>query len=392
MPTKILPVPYHRQEDTNYCGAACLQMVIEALGLGLHDQDDLYRGAHYHGRPDKGTNWFSPPDGLEWMLDTVKGRSSNVDVCSLTREPALTRQLVWSLFNDSAAPISLVYGHSHWVVVVGYDIDRDPTGPTDTGYVIRALEIHDPWRTEIEASPPPPPPPRHVAYREWLRTYLKPVPTGRWTGHVVAVGDFGATDRTDVDEPSPIALGFGPKTLLSPDAAQAAALEGLVENGLFEREHWNALLPAPNQAQKPLLVQRPDVDDDFYYLVPFGQGDRPAGAVVRVDAFSGEYLEASAFPVSGGGRPWGAMVGDWQNEDTARRQIAARKFDLPDRRGRVAVRPEGIGVHPPFIWKPCLESLSPYYPFRLLTIGETLRYIRLDGAEFDALHDAGPGG
>jgi hypothetical protein len=391
MPTKVLPVPYHRQQDTDYCGAACLQMVIEALGLKSKDQDDLYVDAHAHGQQDPKTNWYSPPDGLEWTLDAITGLQADFDVCSLTKESALTRRLVWSLFNASAAPIALVYGFTHWVVVVGYDIDQDPTGPTDAGYVIRALEIHDPWRTELEANPPPPPPPRHVAYREWLSKYLKPVPTGYWVGQVVAVGDFGTAHRPPVYEPPPIAPGSESKTMLSPEAAQAAALTGLEEQGLLKREDWRARLASPIEAQKPLLVQRLDVADDFYYLVPFGEGDRPAGAVVRVDAFSGEYLEANAFSTSGEGRPWGAIVRDWQSDDTARRQIIGRKFELPNRGGRVLARREGIGIHPSFIWKPCVESLSPYYPFRLLTIGDTPRYVRLDGEVFDRLHDAGPG-
>lgn len=390
MPTKVLPVPYHRQQGTDYCGAACLQMVIEALGLTSKDQDDLYLGAHAHGQQDPKTNWFSPPDGVEWTLDALPGLRADFDLCSLTKEAALTRRLVWSVFNASVAPIALVYGYTHWVVVVGYDIDRDPTGPTDTGFVIRALELHDPWRTELEADPPPPPPPRHIAYREWLRKYLKPVPSGYWKGEVVAVGDFGAADRVAVDEPPPVAPSTG-STMLSPEAAQAAALNGLEVYGLLKREDWSALLAPPVRARKPLLVERLDVADDFYYLVPFGEGDRPAGAVVRVDAFSGEYLEASAFAASGNGRSWGAGADDWQSDDAARRQLVGRKFELPNRGGRVLARPEGIGIYPSFVWKPCAESLSPYYPFRLLTIRDTFRYVRLDGEEFDRLHDAGPG-
>src|SRR5690242_16082972 len=36
--TTILPVPYHRQEQTNWCWDACNQMVIEFLGLGALTQ------------------------------------------------------------------------------------------------------------------------------------------------------------------------------------------------------------------------------------------------------------------------------------------------------------------------------------------------------------------
>jgi len=388
MPTKILPVPYHRQQGLGYCGPACLQMVIEALGITSRHQDDLYVDAHGHGQQDPKAKWYSPPDGLEWTLDVDVGRKADYDICSLNYEAALTRRLVWSLFKASVAPIALVYGYTRWVVVVGYDIDRNPTGPTDAGYKIQALEIHDPWRTAKEAGPQPPPPPRHVSYREWLRTYLQRVPSGYWLGKVVAVGVFGSADQVAVDEPPPTAPRSDDKEILSPDAAQKAALKGLEQQGLFEREDWRALF---GSTQTPLLVQRLDVVDDYYYLVPFGQSDRRVGAVVRVDAFSGEYLEASAFATTGEEGLWGSVLREWRSEDDARRQIAGRKFELPQRGGRVLARPEGIGIHPSFVWKPCVESLSPYYPFRLVTIGDARRYVRIDGEVFDGLHEGGPG-
>jgi len=185
-------VPYHRQEGEDHCGAACLKMVIEALGRKSGSQASLFADAHRHGRLDPATGWLSPPDGVEWTLETrTELRNSALEVAALTTELALTRRLVWSLFHHSVPPIALVYGLEHWVVVVGYDIDRDPNGPSDSGYNIRALEIHDPWRKTEEGDPPPPPPPRHITMREWQRTYLKPVPSGYWKAKVVAVGVFG---------------------------------------------------------------------------------------------------------------------------------------------------------------------------------------------------------
>jgi hypothetical protein len=43
------------------------------------------------------------------------------------------------------------------------------------------------------------------------------------------------------------------------------------------------------------------------------------------------------------------------------------------------------------VWKPCVESRSPFYPFRLVTIGDQVRYVRIDGKEFASLTDLGPG-
>ena len=38
-----------------------------------------------------------------------------------------------------------------------------------------------------------------------------------------------------------------------------------------------------------------------------------------------------------------------------------------------------------------MESLSPYYPFHMIIIGDHRLYIRSDGKVFTELHDAGPG-
>ena len=187
-------VPYRRQEGEDYCGPACLQMVIESLGLKGGSQPSLFDDAHDHGTRDPKRWWRSPPDGLEWALGARAGRSlpGEAQAVSFKTEWPVIRRLVWSLFHHSVPPIALVYGWDHWVVVVGYDIDRDPDGPSDGGYVVRALDIHDPWRTVDEGAAPPPPPPRHVTISEWRRTYLKPVPQGYWKSKVVAVGVFDA--------------------------------------------------------------------------------------------------------------------------------------------------------------------------------------------------------
>ena len=184
-------VPYHRQEGEDYCGPACLKMVIEALGLTSAGQPTLFDDAHDHGSHDPKEWWASPPDGVEWALDKWAGSLvAPVEAVSLKTELPLVRRLIWSLADHSVPPIALVYGWDHWVVVVGYDITGTPAGPSDGSYEVKALDIHDPWRTAEEGEPPPPPPPRHVTLKEWRRTYLKPVPKGHWKKKVVAVGVF----------------------------------------------------------------------------------------------------------------------------------------------------------------------------------------------------------
>ena len=64
-----LALAYHQQDTDYYCGAACAQMVLDSIGAGLLDQDDLYADNHSHSTIDSGVNWATAPDGLQWTLN-----------------------------------------------------------------------------------------------------------------------------------------------------------------------------------------------------------------------------------------------------------------------------------------------------------------------------------
>ena len=184
-------VPFHRQEGPTRCGAACLLMVIEALNQPSRTQDSLFDDAHNHGTEDPTALWSSPPDGMEWALEQRAAVSKSLlELVEFTLEMSLTRRLVWSLFQHSVPPIALVYGRDHWVVVADYDLNGTPSGPSDAGYEIKAVHIHNPWLTEGEDDPPPDAPPEIVSLDDWLTTYLEPVEKGHWKGKRVAVGVF----------------------------------------------------------------------------------------------------------------------------------------------------------------------------------------------------------
>jgi len=61
-----LAVQMHQQDTDYYCGAACAQMVLETIGAGLLDQDDLYADNHSHSTLAPG--WYTGQDGLQWTL------------------------------------------------------------------------------------------------------------------------------------------------------------------------------------------------------------------------------------------------------------------------------------------------------------------------------------
>ena len=65
--------------------------------------------------------------------------------------------------------------------------------------------------------------------------------------------------------------------------------------------------------------------------------------------------------------------------------VIGRRIDLGHERGRLLVRKEAVCMYPHLVWRPCLESLSPYSPFYLFTVGTHHIYVRIDGPVFASL-------
>ena len=58
----------------------------------------------------------------------------------------------------------------------------------------------------------------------------------------------------------------------------------------------------------------------------------------------------------------GGPAANLQTETATRRQIVGRRFKLPEGRGRLLARAEGVGVNPSFVWRPCLSRCPPACP------------------------------
>ena len=197
-------VPYHRQQNWFYCGAASVQMVLEALGMAGLRQDDLYRQARENSL-ERGL-WRSSPDGMAWALNANRSRhvQQRFAVIASDDAEAQARWLVWYLHRAGIPPIVLVQRRMHWLVVCSCSTSGAPVAPRDTSYRIEGFVVNDPWppahvtRTTLEA--------RHgigighanqyVPYATWLDTYAMRVDVGRWKGKYVALCDIDAcTDR-----------------------------------------------------------------------------------------------------------------------------------------------------------------------------------------------------
>jgi hypothetical protein len=406
-----LPVPYHQQDTDYYCGAACAQMVLDSLGAGLFDQNQLYNDNHSHSTTESG--WATGPDGLQWTMHNYEPPaptgpphygSYDFVLFALGSEDALSRKLVWTIHHYQAAPIALVFGWQHWIVVRGYTASAAPASYSDNSYSIDSFDVNNPWPPVPSWYTPSlaPPPPHtdgsdgcgtggdrglvneNISYATWQSTYMTGVPSGHWAGQFVAVADPSAP---------PTVRGIRSRPLLEPlrytghllhnDMVVRRAQESLKVYGLAEREQYHRVLSVA-QFGEPVLVQRLDLPDTFYYIVPVGKsGSIPLA--VAIDAKTGLYMQSAIHS-----NLEGNLFTLKPREEVAK-SIMGSTVELPNWAGRIPVRQGSVCVFPTYVWKPCRESLSPFFPFHMFTIGSQHIYVRSDGAIFTALHDTDPG-
>ncbi|MFL6291752.1 MAG: hypothetical protein ACJ759_12735 [Thermoanaerobaculia bacterium] len=391
-----LAVQHHQQDTDYYCGAACAQMVLETIGAGILDQDDLYADNHSHSTLDSGVNWATGPDGLQWTMNDRRppAFTNSFVLFALGTEEAISRKICWTIRHYQVGPIALVYGWAHWIVIRGYTASAHPASSADNSYTISAFDLNNPWPPTpsfyTPASAPPPPHAaadgcgtggdrgvanEHITYATWQSTYMTGVPGGFWNGKFVAVCD---------PEPPPLPGGPRPPApdrpssneILRPEVAAKLAVAGMKQYGLYERKDWGRALRQA-EAQPGLLVQRLDRLDSYYWLVPL-RGPRGTVALASVDGRRGNYRQSVLLPKARGDF---FRIGPKE----ALKRIVGQRIELGSDQGRLLVREQALSLYPHLVWRPCRESLSPYYPFYMFTIGRRRLYVRVDGAIFTSL-------
>jgi hypothetical protein len=109
-------------------------------------------------------------------------------------------------------------------------------------------------------------------------------------------------------------------------------------------------------------------------------------AASRVDGKYGVHLGSILSPpvLASGGMAAPTVSRLFLAQQDARRTILNTKVSLGVD-GTVVTRPETLVPYPTLVWEPCLESLSPYYPFRMFIAGVHRLYVRVDGKVFTKL-------
>ncbi|RIJ71218.1 hypothetical protein D1871_14425 [Nakamurella silvestris] len=390
-----LPTQYHQQDTDYYCGAATAQMVLEQCGAGLLGQTGLYNDNHSHSTAESG--WYTAPDGLTWTMNNRQSSKYFV-LDALNTEDAISRMIAWTIHHYRVAPIAMVYGSAHWIVVRGYTASATPTSSGDVGYTLSGFDINNPWPPCPAGGPPPPHTgsdvcgsggtrgvaDEHISYSTWRTDYMTGVTGGHWNGKFIAVCDPEPppTRHPDTQEPQRPSR-FDGEELIDRRVAAELSIRALDTVGLTKRENWAKALSG-TETGDPILVQRLDRADSFYWVVPQTRGGI-ATAVVNIDARFGNYQQARALPDPQG---TALLVLDRTEVEEL---ILGRLHQLTDRRGELLIRPGLACISDQWVWKPCAESLSPFYPFKLITYGADRLYVRSDGRIFHSLTTTGRG-
>ncbi|MDL9978532.1 hypothetical protein [Microbacterium candidum] len=394
MVTEDLGTEYHQQDTNYYCGAACAQMILQECGMGHIDQSSLYTDNHDHSTAEAG--WYTAPDGLAWTLNhRQSGRYFVLD--ALATEDTTSRMIAWTIHHYRVAPAALVFGSAHWITIRGYQANGMPSSSMDVGYSLQGFFVNNPWPPVPSGAAEPPHSTgdgcgsggtrgvadEYISYSTWQADYMTGASGGLWGGKYVAICDPEPPPDRNPERVERQLPKFDGRELLDSRAAVELSRRGFEEAGLYEEDAWRHALEGTEPGE-PQLVQRLDRADQFYWIVPQMRNGR-ASAVLNVDARFGDFRQGRALPDS---------------ENTALLTLTREEVDerlhrkmhkLSKGRGGLTLRPGIACISRHWVWRPCAQSLSPYYPFKMVSYGDHRLYVRSDGRVFTALTPAGRG-
>jgi hypothetical protein len=375
-----IEIPLHKQVNSDSCGAACEEMMIQAITGQDVAQLDLYNESQTY-KTD--TCWLVDPDGMTGVLnDRTSSAGKRFAPVADPNVDRISQQICWAIHGNGVAPAAAIQQGQHWVVVNGFVSDRPPSGPADNGFKVSTIDTVDPFSSEATPGQmgilsPFTSENVNYSYTEWGYEFT-PVGCGKWLGLCVAV-----CPAAEAPAPSELLVPRSPRlypgdNLLDLSLASDLAMKGLVESGPARHPAWSGALDAVSP-QEPMLVHRLDRIDDFYFLVPLGRSASNVTAGIAIDGRYGHYRQATRLAEESAG----AMPA--LTREAAFERIAGQRLSLPDGQGSILVRPEILTQFRTLGWRPCHESFSPFLPFYMFAMGAIPIYVRIDGAVFTSL-------
>ena len=298
-------VTLYGQEMCFWCGAASAQMSRNGypnLADRLYyTQTSLWNTIQtYNSTLPQDANWATDPYGLAGCLQHLANPAvvDWVEFANASRDAVLFFMLYWMNIEHYPSPV-LVNQGGHWVVVVGWETDIEPTNGSSP--TLQQIHYFDPEPHNVGTD-------TTMTAAQWY--------AGPWNGAVIYSGTWLNEYVAIVEPPKPrgkvrvkMVRRTGEK-LLTPRAAVAAARRAIEEQRLGEQPRYSVLAGKEVDAHQPLLVRDQPAGSRAkrvpqYYIVPFGiRGEHAerGGPLVRiavlVNAYSGALEEVTAF-----GRP-----------------------------------------------------------------------------------------
>jgi hypothetical protein len=214
-----------------------------------------------------------------------------------------TQKIVYTIWHYGVPTDTLIYKCGYWIAVRGISTSVEPV--PGKSYSIDGFWINNPWPPVPSSSNPSaaPPPPHsatdgcgtggnrgianeYVVYNDtWKDTYF----TGCDVWHV------GHSQYVNVCDPSYPKLGelvmkrdeFWSRgdRLVTPDEATRFVMRGIEEHELLQNEEFAQAIKGASPTY-PLLVQRLDLPDTFYYLVAMRKNNSIT-SLISVDGLYG---------------------------------------------------------------------------------------------------------
>lgn len=379
------------------CGAACAQMILYARGrttTAVADQDQLWLDIQANTRNPRGNPapgggaaspcggfvnqiceacepkycWCTHPTALASTLN-VRLKAATYDVIVDASELGLTARALANV-RRNIAPVVLVFGVKHWVVVRGYVDDPQRAGMTFDGQRVSDIFVHNPAWTAPRAS---------MSASHWISYYMREILCGTYAEKWVMVGSSDGAKRPS--RVSATSRTRGSRLPLEPLEVQQLARVEAVRLAHADVAWQSAFADA--EPREPVLVRHLDDPGLDYYIVDFRASDgRPTGRMMF-----GVHIEGPG-EVTGIDRP-GASLPPLVSRQEALSLIANRQLTLPDGRLVPLVAAEFNAAD--LVWKPCDQSLTPFEPFYRLRIAGFVVYLRVDGELFTELTEFGAG-
>lgn len=415
------------QERSNWCGPACVEMMLKYLGVeistsgfsSLQDKihsfehktvdntvkymavnetkDDEWQGfatspveivnmfqglAKELDKPAKGSQLVAhlganPLSELSMNYFSIDARINKDDPESESRKDKVWQflgHLADVINQDSKPPVMIpLYGISHWVVLYEAKVTTKPMGKRRWTFTGKDPEQYPP---NINSKNP------NAGIITITDSYdnfdnptnlvcIEPLPNG----NIANSRQGWNLGGTPVLPTRPPGTPIPPAEILNLVRAELNASDNKDLKMIGRR---TAIL----NLGEPVLIRRPDRPNYDYYLVAVKNNNREVVQLFRMDALTGAYLDSLQIDPT-------VLYFDIQANDPATQSmLRSINLQLPrSNNARQSLSSLQESNAPNLIWIPSAQSQSPFYPFH--QVG-SLAYVRIDGARFPDLTKLGP--